>query len=229
MPSLCSWPAVHATLHAHPSLPSHPPSPRVGRHQRFKFKHNLYKLREERDMQPAAFAHMVSATLYEKRFGSYFCQPVIAGLQADGTPYLCGMDGIGAMETAKACGDMACVCMQQGGRWVGGWVGGGGVNVCPLIEMRPHEHVSCRYPSGAHAHTHVNIPSTFLLTTTCLPACLQDFMVAGTGNDSLLGICESLWKPDMEPEELFETLSQSLLSGQDRDCLAGWGAVVFVM
>ena len=31
------------------------------------------------------------------------------------------------------------------------------------------------------------------------------------------------------PEELFETVSQALLSGQDRDCLAGWGAVVYVM
>ena len=40
---------------------------------------------------------MVSAALYEKRFGSYFCAPVIAGLEEDGTPYLCGMDSIGAM------------------------------------------------------------------------------------------------------------------------------------
>lgn len=67
----------------------------------------------------------MSATLYEKRFGSYFCQPVIAGLEPDGTPYLCGMDSIGAVETAK------------------------------------------------------------------------DFMIAGTASDALLGICESLWRPDM--------------------------------
>ena len=31
------------------------------------------------------------------------------------------------------------------------------------------------------------------------------------------------------PEDLFETVSQALLSGQDRDCLAGWGAVVYVI
>lgn len=126
-------------------------------HQRFTFKHNLYRLREERDIKPSAFGQLVSATLYERRFGPYFCQPVIAGLESDGTPYLCGMDSIGAMETAK------------------------------------------------------------------------DFMVAGTATDSLLGICESLWRPDMEADELFETVSQALLSGQDRDCLAGWGAVVYVI
>lgn len=42
-----------------------------------------------------------------------------------------------------------------------------------------------------------------------------------------------VWPPPVPrlqgPEELFETLSQALLSGQDRDCLAGWGAVVYVM
>ena len=127
------------------------------RRQRFAFKHNLYKLREERDIKPSSFGQLVSTTLYEKRFGPYFVQPVIAGLEPDGTPYLCGMDSIGAMETAK------------------------------------------------------------------------DFMVAGTAPESLMGICESLWKPDMEPEELFEVASQALLAGQDRDCLSGWGAVMYII
>lgn len=38
-----------------------------------------------------------------------------------------------------------------------------------------------------------------------------------------------LLQPLQEAEELFETVSQALLSGQDRDCLAGWGAVVYVI
>lgn len=32
-----------------------------------------------------------------------------------------------------------------------------------------------------------------------------------------------------EPEELFETLAQCLLSGVDRDALSGWGGIVHVM
>lgn len=79
-------------------------------------------------MKPATFGALVSATLYEKRFGPYFVSPVIAGLdtaEGDGTPYLCGMDSIGAIETA------------------------------------------------------------------------HDFMVAGTAPDSLYGMCESMWRPDM--------------------------------
>ena len=37
------------------------------RFQRFKFKYNLYKLREERAIKPSTFGRLVSATLYEKR------------------------------------------------------------------------------------------------------------------------------------------------------------------
>lgn len=32
-----------------------------------------------------------------------------------------------------------------------------------------------------------------------------------------------------ELEELFETVSQALLSSVDRDCLSGWGGHVFVV
>ena len=56
-----------------------------------------------------------------------------------------------------------------------------------------------------------------------------DFIVTGTCYESLLGMAESLWKPDMEPDELFEVISQALLSAVDRDCLSGWGAVVHVV
>ena len=60
------------------------------------FRCNLYKLRENRDISCEAFAGLVSTLLYEKRFGPYFCEPVIAGLKPDNTPYLSGMDLIGA-------------------------------------------------------------------------------------------------------------------------------------
>ncbi|KAL3132614.1 Proteasome subunit beta type-3-A [Trebouxia sp. C0010 RCD-2024] len=126
-------------------------------YQRFVFKHNMYKLREERNIKPSTFGQLVSSTLYEKRFGPYFCSPVIAGLEQDGTPYLCGMDTIGAIETA------------------------------------------------------------------------HDFMVAGTAPDSLYGMCESMWRPDLEPEELFEVTAQCLMSGQDRDAISGWGAIIHVI
>lgn len=57
----------------------------------------------------------------------------------------------------------------------------------------------------------------------------KDFIVSGTATDQLYGMCESLWEPNLEPEDLFETISQALLNAVDRDALSGWGAVVYIV
>ncbi|KAK9485200.1 nucleophile aminohydrolase [Lipomyces starkeyi] len=124
----------------------------------FRYKVNLYNLREERKIEPETFANLVSSTLYEKRFGPYFVGPIVAGINSkSGNPYICGFDLIGCINFAK------------------------------------------------------------------------DFVVGGTSSAQLFGMCESLWEPDLEPDDLFETLSQALLNAQDRDALSGWGAVVYVI
>lgn len=106
----------------------------------------------------------------------------------------------------------------------------------------------------------------FLSSMDCLGCEMmtKDFVVAGTMEDALYGMCESLYRPDLvrvvrgsvsglycgglrscsggvliefalnlrleqEPEDLFETLSQCLLSACNRDALAGWGGVVHII
>ncbi|EGW29879.1 uncharacterized protein SPAPADRAFT_63501 [Spathaspora passalidarum NRRL Y-27907] len=124
----------------------------------FRFKTNLYKLREERSIEPETLANLVSSTLYERRFGPYFVSPIVAGLgHKDNKPFICGFDSIGCIDFAK------------------------------------------------------------------------DFIVSGTASDQLYGMCESLYEPDLEPEQLFETISQALLNAVDRDALSGWGAVVYIV
>lgn len=124
----------------------------------FRYKHNMYRLREERDCSPQTFANLVSSSLYERRFGPWFVSPVVAGINGtDGKPFICGFDSIGCIDFAK------------------------------------------------------------------------DFIVAGTASDQLFGTCEGLWEPDLEPEDLFETISQALLNAVDRDALSGWGAYVYII
>eukprot|EP00163_Fabomonas_tropica_P032894 TRINITY_DN8433_c0_g1_i2.p1 TRINITY_DN8433_c0_g1~~TRINITY_DN8433_c0_g1_i2.p1 ORF type:complete len:205 (+),score=29.96 TRINITY_DN8433_c0_g1_i2:393-1007(+) len=62
----------------------------------FRFKTNMYKLNEGRDITPKTFGNLVSSTLYERRFGPWFCEPVVAGLDEKNEPYLVAMDLIGA-------------------------------------------------------------------------------------------------------------------------------------
>lgn len=125
---------------------------------RLMFRKNLYETRENREMQPARFSAMLSSFLYEHRFGPYFIEPVIAGLDPKTMePFICNMDLIG----------------------------------CP------------------------NIP--------------DDFVVAGTCGEQLYGMCETLWKPDLEPNQLFEVISQAMTNAFDRDAISGWGATVYII
>ena len=57
----------------------------------------------------------------------------------------------------------------------------------------------------------------------------KDFVVAGTASSKLYGVAEGLWEPDLEPEDLFETISQTMLNAVDRDAYSGWGVQVHVM
>jgi len=67
--------------------------------QRLQFRKNSYELRENRPMKPKTFMTMLSNMQYEKRFGPYFCEPVVAGLHPiTFEPYIAGADSIGCMD-----------------------------------------------------------------------------------------------------------------------------------
>lgn len=127
-------------------------------HSKLRFRLQQYELQEERSMSPTVFSNLLSNMLYEKRFGPFFIEPVVAGLDAKtGKPFLSGMDLIGA------------------------------------------------------------------------PVYTDDFVVTGTATANMYGMCETLYRPNMGPDELFETLSQALLASCDRDALSGWGATVHII
>ncbi|KAM6498690.1 20S proteasome subunit beta 3 [Amanita muscaria] len=129
--------------------------------ERFRFRVNMYTIKEEREIEPQTFAHLVSSTLYEHRFGPYFIEPVIAGLSktpsGDLKPFIAAADLIGCLNFAK------------------------------------------------------------------------DFVVSGTASAKIYGLAEALWEPDLEPEDLFETISQTLMNAVDRDAFSGWGCLVHVL
>lgn len=68
----------------------------------FRFKVNMYRLREERNIAPQTMANLVSSSLYERRFGPFFVSPVVAGInETTGQPFICGFDSIGCIDFAK--------------------------------------------------------------------------------------------------------------------------------
>ena len=57
----------------------------------------------------------------------------------------------------------------------------------------------------------------------------KDFAVAGTCEESLYGICESAWRPNMNPDELFECTAKCLIAAVERDSISGWGGIVYII
>eukprot|EP01119_Soliformovum_irregulare_P005326 TRINITY_DN1709_c0_g1_i1.p1 TRINITY_DN1709_c0_g1~~TRINITY_DN1709_c0_g1_i1.p1 ORF type:complete len:207 (+),score=46.51 TRINITY_DN1709_c0_g1_i1:58-678(+) len=127
--------------------------------EKIRFRTNIYRLKEEREIRPKTLSNVLSMMLYEKRFGPYFVEPVIMGLDGpDEKPFISAMDLIGA----------------------------------PLLA--------------------------------------EDFVLAGSSaSEALYGVCESLYRPNLEADELFEVLGQCILSAVDRDAISGWGGVVHIM
>ena len=65
----------------------------------FIINRNMYELKEGRQMKPKTFASMISNMLYERRFGPFFTEPIVAGLDpVTFEPYVCGMDLIGCIN-----------------------------------------------------------------------------------------------------------------------------------
>ena len=101
---------------------------------------------------------MLSNLLYEKRFGTYFVEPIVAGIDPmTNETFIGGMDLIG-----------------------------------------------CQMESN-------------------------DFLVSGTCTNQMFGMCESIWEENMDAKQLFECISQALLSSLDRDCSSGWGVRVYLI
>ena len=87
--------------------------------QLLTYEVNAYKLRENRDISPEVFASLVRTTQYKHRFGPYFVEPVIAGLnkvctcllhnRQNGEPFVDAMDTIGAgLYTPKFAVSATC-------------------------------------------------------------------------------------------------------------------------
>lgn len=127
-------------------------------YQRLRFRINMYELRENRRIKPKTLSSLLSSFLYEKRFGPYFIEPIVAGIdEKTGEPFISCMDLIG--------------CDTE----------------------------------------------------------MEDFAVSGTCIEQLYGMCETLWEPNLDPDELFEVAAQALINACDRDAISGWGATVYII
>ena len=138
------------------------------------------------------------------RFGPYFVEPIVAGLDSKGEPYVASTDLIGCpMETRDFV--------------VGGTSSEQLYGMCESLYKENMVRNLARLPSRALGPCSVALSLarslSLLLSLPLWPGYPSHPCSAGAQG----------------PEELFEVISQALLNAQDRDALAGWGAVVHIM
>lgn len=81
--------------------------------QKMEFRKNMYELTENRKVHPKTYAAILSNMLYERRFGPFFVNPVVAGIDPKTSePYICSMDVIGCM-TEPSDFAVAGTCEEQ--------------------------------------------------------------------------------------------------------------------
>lgn len=71
----------------------------------------------------------------------------------------------------------------------------------------------------------------FLCVQDCIGAQSrsQSFVCSGAASKSLYGTAEALWKPGLNSEELVQICGKAFLSALERDCLSGYGAVIYLI
>ena len=57
----------------------------------------------------------------------------------------------------------------------------------------------------------------------------HSFVCSGAASKSMHGTAEALWQPGLEPEELVRVCGRAFLSALERDCLSGYGAIIYLI
>ncbi|KAJ2901367.1 proteasome component PUP3 [Zalerion maritima] len=200
----------------------------------FRYKVNMYRLREERNIAPSTFANLVSSSLYERRFGPYFVSPVVAGLdQKTGKPFICGFDSIGCIDFAKDFIVSGTATEQLFGMCESLWE--------PDM-VRLDLDFRTLFPPGIFFYMMILLKNGQLnhdveCSTIMHIICTSDLNFTNasyqstfaTGFDEFFANNLNLLDDLQCPEDLFETISQALLNAVDRDALSGWGAHVYII
>jgi len=87
-----------------------------------------------------------------------------------------------------------------------------------------------RIPEGGNAPTTIKY-KPFLCAQDLIGAQSKSaqFVCSGAASKSLYGTAEAMWRPDLQPDELVQVLGRAFLSAMERDCLSGYGSVIYLM
>jgi len=166
----------------------------------------------EKSISPRAMAALTSHVLYGRRRAPYYVEPIIAGLEP-----------VVVEEDAEDEDDNK---IQEGGNEIGdeGSIKAGEELDNSLVDAK----ISKLSTKKRKKRTKYQ---PYLCTQDVIGAKSRSdsFVCAGAASKSLYGTAEAMWRPGLKPDELARVCGRAFLSALERDCLSGYGAIVYVI
>ncbi|KAL7543418.1 hypothetical protein ACHAXR_012713 [Thalassiosira sp. AJA248-18] len=157
-------------------------------------------------MSPRAITSLMSHLLYGRRNAPYYVEPVVVGLETVRVPIFIENDSL----PLEGNGLQSLIQASN----------------APQLISSQNEHTLSK-----QIMTYKTMQKPYLCGTDMLGAqsTSHSFVCSGVASRSLHGTAEALWVPNLEGEELVEVCGRAFVSALERDCLSGYGAVVYLI
>ena len=172
----------------------------------------------KKKMSPRAIAMFMSHLLYSRRSAPYYVEPVVVGLESISVP------SYSIDETNQHNSEAGSITGED--------------QTLQIDSLQQLQTMAASKYTGNKSHL-ISIKSTkykaiqrpYLCTTDVLGArsTSSNFVCSGVASRSLHGTAEALWRKNLEADELVEVCGKAFVSALERDCLSGYGAVVYLI
>ncbi|KAL3788307.1 hypothetical protein HJC23_002881 [Cyclotella cryptica] len=175
-------------------------------------------------MSPRAITMFMSHLLYRRRNAPYYVEPVVVGLESVAVPVppidkTSDLFSVTEASIIDEDENSQIDCLQQLQR------------IAASQYTQQISLPSNNLGSSTNCIKYKTIQRPYLCTTDMLGArsTSTTFVCSGVASRSLHGTAQALWRPNLDAEELVHVCGKAFVSALERDCLSGYGAVVYLI
>lgn len=161
----------------------------------------------KKSISPTAVASLLSHVLYRQKQAAYYVEPLVVGLEPDGwwddDDVICSKVAASKDESSTGDETAAADTLATTTTHV--------IRTTTITKRRKYRPYLCSMDMiGAKSES-------------------TAFVCAGTAAQCMYGTAEALWKPNLTAYQLVAVCGQAFLSALDRDCLSGYGAILYLL
>ncbi|KAL7516231.1 hypothetical protein ACHAWX_002322 [Stephanocyclus meneghinianus] len=175
-------------------------------------------------MSPRAITVFMSHLLYRRRNSPYYVEPVVVGLESVAVP-IPPLDNSSDMRTVAN----ASIVEDDQNSQIAYLRRLQTIAESEGTQQIPRSFGLFSTPTKCTAFKTIRRP--YLCSTDMLGArsTSSTFVCSGVASRSLHGTAEALWRPNLDAQELVQICGKAFVSALERDCLSGYGAVVYLI